>query len=67
MLPSHDEGIPILNGMYVAYVNPKINIPYAEKILLMFQDGKWFYCGSDQQYRDHVYMCYGPLPSLELT
>lgn len=59
-------GSPIENGLYVAYVNPDIDLPFAEKKLLTYVDGDWGYLGSDQIYRGHVYGYIGPLPALRL-
>lgn len=60
------DGDPIANGLYVAYVNPEVPVPFAEKRLLTFINGEWGYLGSDQKYRDHVYGYIGPLPALRL-
>lgn len=58
---------PAEAGKYVCWVNPDINIPYAKQIFLMWMDEKWWYTGSDAQYRDVVYGFAGPIPSLRLT
>ncbi len=54
-------------GMYVCYVNPTEDIPYARKLLLMWIDGNWYYLGSSEKFRDVVYGCFGPLPSMQLV
>ena len=67
MLELNDSGdAPTKNGMYVAFVNPKMSIHWAERMLLMFIDGKWGYRDSDQNYRQHVYGWIGPLPAMRL-
>lgn len=62
MLEIFDE--PTKDGLYVAYVNPDWKVPYAKRKLLMYLDGKWSYPLSDQNYRDTIYGCIGPLPAL---
>ena len=60
------EGIPIRSGLYVAYVNGPVEIS-ADRVLLMWFDGQWFYPKSDQAYRGHIYGYLGPLPVMPLT
>jgi hypothetical protein len=55
---------PTENGLYVAYVNPEWSIQFAKRMLLMYMDGQWSYPLSAENYRDVVYGCIGPLPSL---
>jgi len=61
------EGTPASNGLYVAYINDEHVRTHAAKRLMMWFDGKWYYPGSDQSYRDHVYGWIGPLPAMELS
>lgn len=60
------EGNPPINGMYVAYVDPDMRIPFAKKMLLMWIDGQWGYPGSFAHYRGPVYGYIGPLPAMRL-
>lgn len=62
-----NEGNPTEPGMYVAYVDPDIPIPFAQKMFLMWIDGKWGYCCSSEYYRGNVYGWVGPLPAMKLT
>lgn len=55
---------PESNGVYVAYVDHENGGKFAAKIILVFQDGEWYYLGSDQRYRGEVHGWIGPLPSL---
>ena len=57
---------PIKEGMYVAYVDTEIDIPFAERKILLFLDGIWSYPGSSENFRGHVYAWVGPLPTIEL-
>jgi hypothetical protein len=63
------EGNPPRPGSYVAYVNddvaPKLAVA-ARKMLLHWQDNRWWYPMSTQAYRDHVYGWVGPLPAMPL-
>jgi hypothetical protein len=52
--------------MYVAYVDPDMDVPYAKKLLLMWIDGQWGYPGSSANYRGPVYGYIGPLPAMRL-
>jgi hypothetical protein len=63
MIP--EDGTPPKSGLYVAYVNTDMTRRWAERILLSW-DGRWYYPGSGQAYRAHVYQWLGPLPALEL-
>ncbi len=54
-------------GLYLCYVNPAFKLPFAERVLLMWYDGVWTYPKSDQRFRDTVYECAGPLPTMRLT
>jgi len=58
-------GDPTENGMYVAYVDPVMNIPYADKKLLMFINGKWGYRSSSEDYSGCIYGWIGPIPALK--
>lgn len=60
------QDAPDETGVYVAYVNSEMTTKWAGRVLLMWQDGKWWHLGSDQKYRGHVYACIGPLPALAL-
>lgn len=57
---------PSENGKYLCWVNPDFDIPYTKHMLLMWMDGKWYYVGSDCEYRDVVYAYAGTIPSLKL-
>ena len=58
---------PVVDGLYVAYVDPDLDIPYAQKIFLMWMNNRWGYPGSDQKYRGNVYGWLGPIPAMKLT
>ncbi len=62
-----NSGNPRNIGLYVAYVDPELDIPYAKKTLLLWIDGKWGYPGSDQNYRGTVHGWIGPLPAFQLN
>lgn len=61
------ENVPAQNGLYVAYVDPDMDVPFSAKLLLMWMDGRWGYPGSDQNYRGTVYGWVGPLPAMRLS
>jgi len=52
------------NGVYVVYTQNDISsFDFADKILLVYVDGSWYYPKSDQKYRGVIYGCIGPLPA----
>ena len=57
---------PKKDGMYVAYVDPDVDVPFAQKKFLIWSKGQWGHCGSDQNFRGAVYGFIGPLPALKL-
>jgi hypothetical protein len=54
------------NGMYVAYVDEGLGIPFAGKELLMYIDGRWGYRHSDQRFRGKIVGWFGPIPALPI-
>lgn len=60
-----EKGRPLKNGHYICWVDQK-GLPYANKLFLIWHDGRWSYPSSDQFYRGHVYQFMGPLPALKL-
>jgi hypothetical protein len=65
-LPIH-EGKPTVAGVYVAYVNGRPAMTYAERTFLYWDGLRWSYLSSDVSYRDHVYGFVGPLPAMPIT
>jgi hypothetical protein len=65
LLSTNEGDKPELSGMYVAYIEPDINLPYAKKELLMFLDN-WYFLHSDQKYRGKIYGYVGPLPGFKI-
>jgi hypothetical protein len=63
---SIEDGVPTLNGLYVAYTNYDYDSITAKRELLVCIDGKWGYPQSDQNYRGHVYGFIGPIPIMRL-
>ncbi len=57
---------PEIEGEYLCWVNPDFDVPYANKIMLMYMNGRWWHKGSDSSYRGVVYGYAGPIPSLKL-
>lgn len=60
------QGDPSENGLYVAYVDPRLDIPFADKKLMVYLDGEWSHMGSPEKYRGTVYGWIGPLPAMRL-
>lgn len=62
------EGRPPRNGLYVVYVNDTVDkrAMAAQRRFLMWFDGEWNYCMSDQRFRGHVYGWVGPIPIMKL-
>lgn len=61
------EGLPLLNGNYVAYIDDDFTPHIAKRIFLLWYDNYWSYPTSDQKFRGHIYGWIGPIPNLKLT
>ncbi len=60
-------GDPSKNGVYVAYVSPRMELSiWPDKMFLSWYENQWYHTGSDQKYRDTVYGFLGPLPSMRM-
>lgn len=56
-------GNPTKLGTYLGYVDLPFDSKFMEKKLLFWQNGEWWYFGSDQKFRGHVNCWIGPFPS----
>lgn len=61
-----ETGKPKCPGLYVAYIDSLYNIPFASKVLLVWDGNVWGYPSSPENYRDEVYGFIGPLPAMRL-
>ena len=65
-IDADENGSPKVDGKYVCWVNPDIDVPAAKTIILTWMFGEWAYPSSDSRYRGVVYGYAGPIPSLKL-
>ena len=60
-------GSPSQNGMYIAYVEPAMELSiWPDKMFLSWYEGQWYHRGSDQKYRGEVFGHIGPVPSMRM-
>lgn len=58
-------GDPLIDGLYICYLDNALIHTYADRKMLMWFQGKWGYPMSSQNYRGHVYGWIGPLPVMK--